>query len=408
MGRATPLGTRGIRLGYHNHSFEFAPLDGTTVWDVLLAELPAGVELELDVYWASVGGRDPVAEIRDGAERVRLIHMKDRLRTRSHTTRRRGRGPDIPGDRPAGRAAGVEWYIAEQDDPREALEDIQKALRVPRIIRRLRAGPWPARSEPALEHPEADDDEGLDDAEQGRRREGRERVDRVVEGLADLDAHVGRAASAATTTGAAGALTDPVPVFEHGPIIAHACKLTDRAWPQTVLADSSYPQAMLNARTWGRSRTAGRSIRLGLASCRRAALLVVPCIGDRVRPRPTRVDLGRGADFVAQTNNVQCVGASTQMMLNMMAGRCRIVRRPTQRRLQTIARAWSGSRPDGRTRRGAGVTGWAAGLTLAGAGPYRVVGLPTHRGGTARRGPGHGIDRTTGRVARCGAVATPG
>ena len=49
----------------------------------------------------------------------------------------------------------------------------------------------------------------------------------------------------------------------------------------------------------------------------------------------------------------------------------------TQLRLQRIARAWSGPRPDGRIRRGAGVMGWAAGLTLAGAGPYRVVGLPT-------------------------------
>ena len=57
------LAGRGIRLGYHNHAFEFAPLEETTVWDVLLAELPPEVELELDVYWAAVGGRDPVAEI---------------------------------------------------------------------------------------------------------------------------------------------------------------------------------------------------------------------------------------------------------------------------------------------------------------------------------------------------------
>ena len=56
-GFAGTLGDRGIRLAYHNHEFEFAPLDGTTVWDVLLAELPAEVELEIDVYWAC--GRRP-------------------------------------------------------------------------------------------------------------------------------------------------------------------------------------------------------------------------------------------------------------------------------------------------------------------------------------------------------------
>ena len=88
------------------------------------------------------------------------------------------------------------------------------------------------------------------------------------------------------------------------------------------------------------------------------------------------VDLGKGVDFVAQTNNVQCVGASMQMMLNMIQpGVDRTAR--TQLRLQKVARAWSGPRPDGMIRRGAGVRGWAAGLTLAGAGPYRVVGLPT-------------------------------
>ncbi len=64
------------------------------------------------------------------------------------------------------------------------------------------------------------------------------------------------------------------------------------------------------------------------------------------------------------------------MMLNMIQpGVDRTA--ATQRRLQTVARAWSGPRPDGRVRKGAGVMGWAAGLTLAGAGPYRVVGLPT-------------------------------
>jgi sugar phosphate isomerase/epimerase len=129
-GFARSLAERGIRLGYHNHTFEFAPLDGTTVWDVLLAELPPEIEIELDVYWAAVAGRDPVAEIRAAAGRVRLLHMKDRAP-----------GPE-PHDTPAGegnlpfpeivqaaRAAGAEWYIVEQDEPREPLEDIASAFR---------------------------------------------------------------------------------------------------------------------------------------------------------------------------------------------------------------------------------------------------------------------------------------
>jgi sugar phosphate isomerase/epimerase len=127
---ARTFGDRGIRLAYHNHDFEFAPLDGTTVWDILLAELPAEVELELDVYWASVGGRDPVTEIRANADRVRLLHMKDRLGGPEPHDAPAGQGtlafPEIVD---AGRAAGVDWYVAEQDDPHDAVADISTAAR---------------------------------------------------------------------------------------------------------------------------------------------------------------------------------------------------------------------------------------------------------------------------------------
>ncbi len=134
---------------------------------------------------------------------------------------------------------------------------------------------------------------------------------------------------------------------------------------------------MLITRTWGRSRTVGRVRRLGLVSL--LVVLVVaglPAGAGAATRAGYSLDLGTRADFVAQTNNVQCVGASTQMMLNMIRpGSDRTA--ATQLRLQKVARAWSGPRPDGRVRQGAGVMGWAAGLTLAGAGPYRVVGLPT-------------------------------
>lgn len=110
--------SHGISLGYHNHDFEFAPIGGTTAWDVLLDALPPSVEIELDVYWAARAGRDPAALIADLGNRVRLLHMKDLAG-----------GPEGK-DAPAGdgvlawdaivaaaRGAGVEWYIVEQDNP---------------------------------------------------------------------------------------------------------------------------------------------------------------------------------------------------------------------------------------------------------------------------------------------------
>lgn len=106
------------------------------------------------------------------------------------------------------------------------------------------------------------------------------------------------------------------------------------------------------------------------------ALLIALAPGPASGATRYTLDVSDRGDFVAQTNFVQCVGASMQMMLNMIEpGRDRSA--ATQLRLQRLARAWSGSRPDGRQRQGASVRGWAAGLNILGAGPYRLVGTET-------------------------------
>jgi hypothetical protein len=91
--------------------------------------------------------------------------------------------------------------------------------------------------------------------------------------------------------------------------------------------------------------------------------------------RPFRVDLADGDDFVAQTNFVQCVGASMQMMLNILGGNDRSAKRQLQ--LQKLARTLSGPTREGFERKGASVRGWTDGLNVLGAGPYRLVGTDT-------------------------------
>lgn len=125
---ADRLAPEGIRLGYHNHDFEFAPFGGSTVWDILLDALPDEVDLELDVYWAAVGGRDPAAEINATRGRVRLLHMKDRAAGPEPHDAPAGEGTlPLPEIVAAARAAGVEWYIVEQDEPADILADIGRA-----------------------------------------------------------------------------------------------------------------------------------------------------------------------------------------------------------------------------------------------------------------------------------------
>jgi hypothetical protein len=121
------------------------------------------------------------------------------------------------------------------------------------------------------------------------------------------------------------------------------------------------------------SRAAHRLVALGLACL---LLLAAAALPATAATKAYKLDLGTRTDFVAQTNFVQCVGASMQMMLNMIQpGADRTA--ATQLRLQELARSWSGQRPDGSERQGASVRGWAAGLNLLGAGPYQLVGTTT-------------------------------
>lgn len=69
----------GIQLCYHNHAFEFADFDGRTAYDILIEELDPGlVPFELDVFWASLAGVDPVALMRRLDGRIHLLHLKDK------------------------------------------------------------------------------------------------------------------------------------------------------------------------------------------------------------------------------------------------------------------------------------------------------------------------------------------
>ncbi len=69
----------GVRFGYHNHDFEFSPLEGTVPYHVLLAETdPELVAMEADLYWMVNGGVDPLACFEAHPGRFELVHVKDR------------------------------------------------------------------------------------------------------------------------------------------------------------------------------------------------------------------------------------------------------------------------------------------------------------------------------------------
>lgn len=69
----------GIQFGYHNHNFEFATLDGIVpYYDLFMPELDADlVTMELDLFWASKAGQDPVEMFNKYPGRFQLLHFKD-------------------------------------------------------------------------------------------------------------------------------------------------------------------------------------------------------------------------------------------------------------------------------------------------------------------------------------------
>ena len=70
--------SRGLRFAYHNHEFEFKPVEGQVPLDILIAETnPDLVSFELDVYWTVNGGADPLAYIRKHPTRFSMLHIKD-------------------------------------------------------------------------------------------------------------------------------------------------------------------------------------------------------------------------------------------------------------------------------------------------------------------------------------------
>ncbi|MEX0986046.1 MAG: sugar phosphate isomerase/epimerase [Bacteroidales bacterium] len=69
----------GLRFAYHNHDHEFRPLDdGMMPYDYYLQNTdPELVTMQLDLYWAAVGGVDPATYIQKYPGRYELLHVKD-------------------------------------------------------------------------------------------------------------------------------------------------------------------------------------------------------------------------------------------------------------------------------------------------------------------------------------------
>lgn len=126
----------GLSFAYHNHDYEFAPLDAQIPYDVLLAETdPDLVKMEVDVYWMAKAGRDPVVYFQRYPGRFPLLHLKDMARDGSMTDV--GKGViDFRRILSHSELAGVAYSFVEHDEPKQPMQSIEASLRYLQKINR--------------------------------------------------------------------------------------------------------------------------------------------------------------------------------------------------------------------------------------------------------------------------------
>jgi sugar phosphate isomerase/epimerase len=144
--KAAALRAHGIKLGYHNHNIEFAPVGNTTGWDILMREIdPKLVSLELDIGWIAAAGLDPVAFLNKHKGRVRQLHVKD-VKASTKSNFALSMDPTQIGDGkldwakilPAAHKAGVRNFYVEQEPP-FAMARIDAVKRSYAYLEKLRA-----------------------------------------------------------------------------------------------------------------------------------------------------------------------------------------------------------------------------------------------------------------------------
>ena len=132
----------GIQFGYHNHWFEFLPVNGKLPYDELLAECdPNLVKMEMDLCWITVAGGDPLKYFNKYPGRFPLVHVKD-IKKIPPVSEAGGQnfGDSLKDMTSVGSGiidwkrifaqsdkAGIKHYIVEHDKPEDPIQSITES-----------------------------------------------------------------------------------------------------------------------------------------------------------------------------------------------------------------------------------------------------------------------------------------
>lgn len=123
----------GIQFGYHNHAFEFEKMEGQIPYDLLLSQTdPSLVTFEMDLYWVTKGGYNPVDYFKKYPGRFQLWHVKDMTKTDDMFYAPVGSGRiDFSGIFADKKTAGMKYFFVEQDSFKDidAYESIEMSYK---------------------------------------------------------------------------------------------------------------------------------------------------------------------------------------------------------------------------------------------------------------------------------------
>jgi len=128
------LRSQGVRLGYHNHNWEFAALpDGSLPIEHLFDSAGESLFLELDLAWVVRAGANPATWLRRYRDRLLAVHVKDVVPE--------GQNADEGGWAAVGSGmidwtryrresleAGAQWLVVEHDNPKNPADSVKTSL----------------------------------------------------------------------------------------------------------------------------------------------------------------------------------------------------------------------------------------------------------------------------------------
>jgi sugar phosphate isomerase/epimerase len=128
----------GLQFAYHNHHFEFAKMENQIPYDLILKETDAqNVKMELDLYWITKAGFNPIFYFEKYPKRFPLVHVKDSDATPKKFFTEVGRGTiDFKKIFVKAKVAGIKHYFIEQDEtPAAPLISVETSLKYLRNLK---------------------------------------------------------------------------------------------------------------------------------------------------------------------------------------------------------------------------------------------------------------------------------